>query len=133
MDTSLTKATDVQQEISEALDETLLEGVKRMKHILSSGEDVRGASALLNVARQRLRDLGITKIVAPGDAVHQFSVELGKIPDMEPLTDPDDDEQPLEALPSSPINEEIHETLWPPPPVVTNASPNNDATAAQAV
>ena len=83
-------ATKTQEQISEELDVTLLESVRTVKSALKAGAelgDIRGAAALLNVARQRMRDLGISKVVTPGDAAALLAQEIGAS-----LTDMPEDE-----------------------------------------
>jgi len=83
-------ATKTQEQISEELDVTLLESVRTVKSALKAGAelgDIRGAAALLNVARQRMRDLGISKAVTPGDAAALLAQEIGAS-----LTDMPEDE-----------------------------------------
>jgi len=83
-------ATKTQEQISEELDVTLLESVRCVKSALKAGAelgDIRGAAALLNVARQRMRDLGISKAVTPGDAAALLAQEIGAS-----LTDMPEDE-----------------------------------------
>ena len=91
-------ATKTQEQISEELDVTLLESVRTVKSALKHARrasggagaelgDIRGAAALLNVARQRMRDLGISKAVTPGDAAALLAQEIGAS-----LTDMPEDE-----------------------------------------
>ena len=74
----------VQEQISDELDKALLKAIKASEP----------NATMLNVARQRCRDLGLTKIILPGDPVKQMADELGledpTILKMPPLSDEPD-------------------------------------------
>ncbi len=83
---------DIRANLSDQLDEALLAGVRLAKGAMASGKDIeeiKGAAALLNVARQRLKDLGYDKVVQPGSVLDQISKEMGlddgKIFELPPL------------------------------------------------
>lgn len=78
---------NTREKISDELDKVLLkvlkEGVPLRDRdgalILKRGKVVKGppSAAFLNAARQRLRDLGITKVAAQGDSVSSLVKEMG--------------------------------------------------------
>lgn len=94
--------SQLQEELSDALDRELLKGVTSGITIIDKdGNPVKidPPAALLNVARQRLKDLGIPAIGAPSSGLEQLAAELqrhGAIPKFEvmPLND-----EPDEAVP----------------------------------
>lgn len=73
---------EVQQSLSDALDKALLASIL-------GGE---ATAAELNVARQRLKDLGISKIVTPGSDLARLADEISKGGFMPALVEPTDDE-----------------------------------------
>ena len=63
------KATeDALEELHRELAIALKDGVESIKRGIAGGEEIKGAAALLNVARQFLKDNGIENLPTPGDA-----------------------------------------------------------------
>ena len=76
------------ERISDALDATLLKVIKKGTPLQDKDGNIildpKGkpimsppSAAFLNVARNRLRDLGITKVVTEGDSADELAAELG--------------------------------------------------------
>ncbi len=72
----------VQEQLSDELDRLLLARVL-------SGE---ATAAEMNVARQRLKDLGISKVVAPGSDLARLAEEIGRGGFKPQIVEPVDDE-----------------------------------------
>ncbi len=98
---------DIHVDISNALDEHLLDAISNGAPLLDEkGDPVLDAegnairrppsAAILNTARQRLKDLGITKIMVEGDATDEIRKWLGLV----------EGENPLETLKLPKLSEE---------------------------
>lgn len=76
----MTDEPTIQQTLSDELDKVLLKGMDGITVLDNEGNPVKidPPAALLNVARQRLKDLGITKVVTADDPVNQLMREIGK-------------------------------------------------------
>ena len=68
-------ASKTQEAMSDALDRALLKAVRNEHRKAKANEPV--SAALLNSARARLHDLGVTKVIAPGDTEDQLASEMG--------------------------------------------------------
>jgi len=73
-----------QEQLADTLDSQLLDAIK--------GD--APSAAMLNVARQRLRDLGMTKVTLPGDPTDELAKELGFAKDPKILKLPPMDDAP---------------------------------------
>lgn len=82
-------------EIADGLDVCLRDMMKNGMRVLTKDGQavvVDPSPALLNVARQRLRDCGMTKVVQKDDALSELAAELakqGKIHDLKPIQELD--------------------------------------------
>ena len=74
------EVTTTQEKISDELDKKLLQALKKGVKVGVDDEGkpihVDASAAVFNVARQRCRDLGLTKVVNPGDAADKLAKEL---------------------------------------------------------
>lgn len=64
------------EDLQGELADTLAEGVKEIKKALQSGAEPKGAAALLNVARQFLKDNGIESLPVPESPVDKLLQSL---------------------------------------------------------
>jgi len=90
----MSDTTKTQEDISDALDAALLRGIKDGVAVQTEeGMVIAPApAAFLNVARQRLKDLGISKLAAPGSDLAALAKECGfKTLELPPLDDERDD------------------------------------------
>lgn len=93
------EVTKTQEQLSKELDKKLLaritKGYKVVDKATGKLKTIAATAADLNVARQRLKDLGLTQLVNAGDSAATLAKEIGferdhKILDMPPLSDKDD-------------------------------------------
>lgn len=91
--------TQTQQALSDELDKALLTAIKDGVTIVTDSgvAQVTAGAAYMNVARQRLKDLGVTKQAQAGDVLTQLRDEIKKgggtleaVP-LPPLSDEPDD------------------------------------------
>ena len=70
----------IKEELSDELDKALLKGIQEGVEVPTEDGVVTIAApaAFLNVARQRLKDLGISKVVTPGSDLARLAAEIGK-------------------------------------------------------
>jgi hypothetical protein len=62
------------QQVSDELDQVFLIAVRNELAKAKQGLEVN--ASLLNTARQRCRDLGLTKVIEPGDPIAAYAREL---------------------------------------------------------
>jgi len=92
------EATQTQQDLSNELDETLLAAVKLAK-TQATAEDTVPNAAILNAAINRLKALGITKVIGEDDAAADLAKECGLTP--ETLKFPDISTEPANTMTGS--------------------------------
>lgn len=89
----MSDVTPDQKALDAELDKALLKGVREgVAFITKDGEVVKveAPAAFLNVARQRLKDLGLSKIATPDSDLAQLMKECKFTPSIAPLNDEPD-------------------------------------------
>ena len=76
------------QDLADQLDGVLIEAIKAMRE----GGTLAPNAAVLNVARQRLKDLGFTKVLTGDDPLREFAEEVGMEQATIPFPNADDED-----------------------------------------